>query len=114
MPETIINIPTFADRSPRWLMSVDLSGKRYQLYFDWNTRFEIWSMSILDANGKNLLGGLGVVPYFPLYDRYRASVPQLPSGDLIILDRQDNMQTAVITRDNLGSRFVLCYVEAAG
>jgi len=104
------SIPTFADKYARWKMSVNLSGVRYQLYISWNTRMSNWYMTILDVNDKILLGGLRLVPNVLLFEKYRASVPELPSGDLVIFDREGKLEADEITRGNLGSRFDLSYV----
>jgi hypothetical protein len=104
------SIPTYSEKYPRWKMSVDLSGVRYQLYVTWNTRMENWYMTILDIHDKILLGGLRLVPNILLLEKYRASVLALPPGDLVIFDREGKMETAELTRDNLGSRFELSYV----
>lgn len=104
-------IQTFADKRPRWKQSVDFSGTRYRLYISWNTRLEAWFMTILDRNDTLLLGGIRLVPEIDLFAKYKASVPALPPGILRILDRQGDMKSAELTRDNLGTRFVLSYTE---
>jgi hypothetical protein len=104
-------IQTFADRYPRWKQSVDLSGVRYGLYFDWSTRMESWFMSVLNMNDEVLLGGIRLVPVIDLLEKYRASVPALPPGILRVLDKESDTVTAEITRDNLGVRFLLSYTE---
>jgi hypothetical protein len=106
----VYSIPTHASTSPRWKMSVDLSKVRYQLYISWNTRMESWYMTILDINDNILVGSIRLVPDVMLLKKYRASVPELPPGDLVIFDLEGKMETAEITRDNLGSRFDLSYV----
>jgi hypothetical protein len=108
--EKVIVIPTYSDKYSRWKVSVDLSGVRYQLYVTWNTRMENWYMTILDINDKILLGGVRLVPNNLLLEKYRASVLALPPGDLVVFDREGKMETAELTRDNLGSRFELSYV----
>jgi hypothetical protein len=106
----VIRIPAYTDKYARWKVSVNLSGVRYQLYISWNTRIESWYMTILDVNDKILLGGLRLVPNVLLLEKYRASVPELPIGDLVIFDREGNLKADEITRKNLGSRFDLSYV----
>jgi hypothetical protein len=102
-------IQTYADQNPRWTQSVDLSGIRYKFYIWWNTRAEAWSLAISDVNDKMLLAGIRLVPQIDLLGKYRATVPGLPPGMLLILDNEDNPQTAELTRDNFGTRFVLTY-----
>jgi len=106
----VFSLSTFADKYERWKMYVTLSGVRYQLYISWNTRMENWYMTILDVNDKILLGGIRLVPNVLLFEKYRASVPELPIGDLVIFDREGKLEEDEITRNNLGSRFDLSYV----
>jgi len=102
-------IQTFADKYERWKMSVTLSGVRYQFYISWNTRLENWYMTILDVNDNVLLGGIRLVPYVNLLEKYRASVPELPPGDIGIYC-EGKTDTDEITRTNLGNHFKLFYV----
>jgi hypothetical protein len=106
----VLSLPTYADKYARWKVSVTLSGVRYQLYISWNTRLESWYMTILDVNDKILLGGLRLVPNVLFFEKYRASVPELPIGDLVIFDREGKLEADEITRYNLGNRFDLSYV----
>lgn len=106
----VFSLSAYADKYTRWKMFVDLSGVRYQLYISWNTRMENWYMTILDVNDRILLGGLRLVPNVLLFEKYRASVPELPIGDLVIFDREGKVEADEITRRNLGTRFDLSYV----
>ena len=67
-------------------------------------------MTILDVNDRILLGGIRLVPNVLLLRKYRASVSELPPGDLVIFDREGKIETAEITRTNLGSRFDFSYI----
>ena len=102
-------IPLLSDKSARWEMKVDLSGKRYGFYVSYNTRQDAWFMSILDANGNLLLAGIRLVPGVLFFDKYRASVPELPPGRLRLIDIEGKLGSAEVTRNNLHTRFSLVY-----
>jgi hypothetical protein len=104
-------IPLYAEATPRWTAKADLGGRRFQLYFSWNTRLEGWSMTIMDADGKVLIGGLRLVPGCLMLKKYKASVSGLPPGDLMLVDREDRPDTAVAGRNNMGTRFLLVYIS---
>lgn len=108
--QTII-ITTHADEYPRWTQKVELSGSLFKLYFSWNDRMAMWQMSISDADDNLLIGGLRLVCGVDLLKKYRESVPKLPSGLLIIIDKLHNEQTAELDRNNFGSRFLLGYFD---
>ena len=105
-----IVIPTYSDLRPRWEVKVDLSGRRYTFNITYNVRQDAWIMHICDVNGELLIAGLRLVPGVDLIEKYRASSPGLPPGDLILVDREGNPKTAEVTRDNLSSRFTLTYM----
>jgi hypothetical protein len=104
-------IPLYAEATPRWTVKADLSGRRFRLYFSWNTRLEGWSMTVMDIDGKVLAGGLRLVPGCLLLKKYKASVSGLPPGDLMLVDSEDRPDTAAADRKNLGTRFFLVYVS---
>jgi hypothetical protein len=104
-------IPLYSDSTPRWKAKIDLGGMRYVFYFSWNTRLEGWSMTVMDADERVLAGGIHLVPGCPLLEKYKASVPALPPGVLMLIDREDRPDTAVADRKNLGSRFLLAYLS---
>jgi hypothetical protein len=93
----------------RWEMKADLSGQRYGFYFDYNMLQEVWFMAISDRNGELLLGGIRLVPGVFFLEKYRASVPALPPGELWLMDIEGKLSTAEVTRHNLHTRFALTY-----
>ena len=104
-------IETHANEYPRWTQKVTMGGSLYKLYFSWNERQEIWQLSISDSDDNLLLGGLCLVPEIDLLSKYRVSVPKLPVGMLIVMDKMSDLSAAEITRDNFGSRFLLGYFD---
>jgi hypothetical protein len=104
-----IEIPTYADKASRWKVNVDLSKVRYTLCVSYNSRQEAWMMSILDVNGKVLRGGIRLVPGVFFLEKHRASIPQLPPGDLWLVDIDGKMNTAEVDRQNLSTRYALTY-----
>jgi hypothetical protein len=104
-----IEIPTYADKASRWKVNVDLSKARYTLYVSYNSRQEAWMMSIFDVNGNRLSPSIRLVPGIFFLEKYRASVPQFPPGDLWLVDIDGKMSTAEVTRENLGTRYALTY-----
>ena len=104
-------ITTHADEYPRWTQKLTMDGSLYKLYFSWNERLGIWQMSISDADENLILGGIRLVPGIDLLAKYRVSVPSLPSGMLIVIDKTGDDLTAELDRNNFGSRFVLGYFD---
>jgi hypothetical protein len=103
-----IVIPTYSDSLARWNVAVDLSGKRYKFYVSWNTMQEAWMMAIFDVNDNLLIGGIRLVCGVSFLEKYRASVPDLPPGELVLLD-MDLRNDADPTRDDLSTRYALVY-----
>ena len=103
-------IPLYSEDRSRWQVKVDLSGRRYTLRVAYNTRQEAWMMSISDTSGNLLVAGLRLIPGVKMLEKYRASSPLLPPGELVLIDTQGKADTAVVTRDNLASRYALTYL----
>jgi hypothetical protein len=74
---------------------------------------DMWMMSIMDANGKLLLAGIRLVCGVHFLEKYRASVPELPPGNLRLMDREGR-NDADPTRDNLHLRYALVYTTVDG
>jgi hypothetical protein len=93
----------------RWEKRADLSGKRYGLYIAYNTIQEAWFMVVSDIDGNSLLPSIRLVPGIFFFEKYRASVPSLPPGELWLVDIEGKLSTAEVTRENLNTRFALTY-----
>ena len=104
-----LEIPVLSERVARWEIKVDLSGRRYGLYVSYNTRQEAWFMTIMDSTGKILIAGIRLVPGALFLRKYRASVPELPPGELWLIDIEGRLSSAEVTRNNLHTRFALTY-----
>lgn len=104
-------ITTHADEYPRWTQKVTMNGTLYKFYFSWNERQEIWQLSISDSDDNLLIGGLRLVPEIDLLAKYRVSVPALPPGMLIVVDKMSDLETAEIARDDFGKRYLLGYFD---
>lgn len=76
--------------APSFKMALVLSVNEYQLKFDWNTRFEFWTMSILDLDDNFLLCGIKLVIGYPLLFQRGVSV-NLPQGDFWCIDTSLDM-----------------------
>jgi hypothetical protein len=109
MKPIVKDIPLYSEKTSRWTMKVDLSGVRYEFYISWNSTMDMWTMTISDQNGDLLLAGIRLVPGVSFFERYRASIPELPPGELWLTDLGKKTGSAEVTRDNLHTRFALNY-----
>ena len=88
---------------------VDLDGVTYTLDFKFNGRSNLWQMSILDAEGDNLIiGAVPVLTNAVLNYPYLAT-PGTPPGTFIAIDETGQEQNA--NRDNFGTDIKLFYEE---
>lgn len=79
------------------------------LRFDWNSRMEIWHLSILDSAETNLLMGLPMYVNRELISRFK--INGLPPGRLMLYDASDTITEC--GRDDLGSRCKLIYEDSS-
>jgi hypothetical protein len=109
-----IILPEYSSSTPRWNVQLDLSGARYKLNVSWNSLLEGWILSIFDSKDNLILGGIRLSVGSYLLQKYRASCPNLPTGEIWLLDTTGNYETAELTRDNFNTRFKLCYGTMEG
>ncbi|MFX0205158.1 MAG: phage baseplate plug protein [Candidatus Hodarchaeota archaeon] len=101
-------VPTYQDKTSRYVMQVSLSGDVFRLYFDWNSREQAWFMDIRDKDDNNILTNLKMVINYRILYQYQ-HLDGLPAGDFVVLDREANPVTGGITYDNFGIRYPLVF-----
>lgn len=104
----MIIIPTFQDRTARYTIEIELAGTPYNLFFSWNTREESWYMNIRDSEETPILTGIKLVPVYLLLEQYRA-YENLPAGDFILWDLNQDSTDDNVTFDNFGERYQLLF-----
>lgn len=91
---------------------VRLDEREYVLRWRWLTRSSRWALDVLGADGTLLAGGISVVPMFPLLDAFRGARPEMPPGELMILDLRRSPQMP--TLEGLGrAPSQIVYFDAA-
>jgi hypothetical protein len=102
----MVNIPLFPDVASGFIQKIELGGIFYSIRIRWNTRSESWFLHVFDADDNPLITGKRLVPNYPLTDIHSDRF----KGELIVLDKQNDLTDADITYDNLGTRFLLIYL----
>lgn len=113
----MVIIPIFQNISARFIFDIELAGELFRLEFAWNAREESWYMNIQDQNENYILAGIKMVIKYKLLEQYRAYT-NLPDGDFILWDLEQNSQNGGVTFENLGKRYQLLFfsqeeIEAA-
>lgn len=103
-------IPTFQQESPQWVQEVSLGGSIFSLRFRWNTRQQSWFMDVRKEDRTPILSGLRLIPGTLLLDRHKWK-PELPDGDLVLIDQKNNPAEGELSYDNLGRRYILTYLS---
>lgn len=99
-------VPTFANATPAWTMTVDYDGDRYRQEFRWDQRTESWYTSIYnDDTDKPVALGVRCVVQYPLM-RSVAGREGFP-GFFLALDTTNTKQLP--TEDNFGDEVVVYY-----
>lgn len=81
MASTILIIPTDASLYA-YKEEIVLNDVSYIFNFEWNSRFEYWSLSILDVNENSLVAGIKLVYGIDLFAQFPAN--GLPEGSLVL------------------------------
>lgn len=104
----MIIIPVFQDRSARYSFDIELNGTVFHLVFNWNSREESWYMNIQNAEEVDILDGVKLVPSYSLLKQYKA-YENLPKGEFILWDIEQNPAGSNVTFDNYGKRYQLLF-----
>lgn len=100
-------VPSFQNISSKYIFTANLNNEIFRLQFHWNSREEIWYMSILDSNEILILSGVKLVPNYDIIDRYRY-LPGMPKGRFVLSRLPGNPDTRV-TFENFGVSFILIF-----
>jgi hypothetical protein len=106
----ILELPV-KNAMPDFQFTSDFEGVSYTLRFTWNERAGVWSMSIGDAQGNVIVGGIAIVVNWLLLDRFKDS--RLPAGKLFTWD-SSGQGREITDRNDLGDRVLVMYQEASG
>jgi hypothetical protein len=102
-----LEIPCTPNGQARWTQRTQLSGRDYQLTFDWNQRLGQWSLSIADQDGVPIRTGVRLVSGWPLLRGVIDS--RSPPGVLAIDDMQNTGLDPGFS--DLGTGFKLVYFD---
>ncbi len=103
----MVSIPLFPEVSSGFVQKIELGGVFYLIRIRWNSRTESWFLHVFDADGNPLVTGKRLVPNYPLMEIHTDKF----SGELMVIDKQNDLTNAVITYENLGRRFLLVYLS---
>lgn len=102
-----ITIPVRND-FPAYKFSMDLDGVIYVLDFGFNSRSNLWYMSILSQDETLIIGDLPILVNVPLTDQY--VIKGLPPGRFIAIDESGNKKNPGL--NEFGANVKLFYQEA--
>jgi hypothetical protein len=100
-------IPTRTDLES-YTERVELDSVMFELTLTWNTREEVWMLSIADADGVALASGVKVVVDYPLFRS--VSNADMPAGTMMALDTSGAGLDPGL--NELGERVLLMYRDA--
>lgn len=102
MSRTVYEVPLSANPQA---FAISLAGVTYGLTVRWNAAAASWTLSIADANGNPILGGLPLVTGADLLGQYG----YLGIGGSLVV-QTDHDTDALPTIDNLGAESHLYFV----
>jgi len=106
MASTILIIPTDASLYA-YKEEIVLNDISYVFNLEWNSRFEYWSLSVMDVNETPIVSGIKLVYGIDLFAQFPAN--GLPAGNLI-LNGGDYLR---IAEKELGDTVELLFVPKA-
>lgn len=94
---------------PAYKFKITLDAVVYTLDFNFNSRSQLWNMSISDQSENLIIGDIPILTDTPLTDQY--VVDGIPPGRFIALDETGKHRSA--NKNNLGTEIKIFYQEAA-
>lgn len=91
---------------PAFSQEIILDNIPFRVSFNWNTRGEYWTLSILDRDENQLASGIKIVLDYELIARYPGR--GLPPGEIYAIDTSGELDK--IGRDDFQDRASLVYV----
>lgn len=86
---------------PCYSQDIKLDGVYYKFLFNWNTRAEVWTLSILSMENVSIIDGIALVPNYNLLKGLHHLT--LPKGGLYVLDSTGN-KSKIAYGDFTGTR----------
>lgn len=105
---TFYEIPVTSQNGDNTFVT-ELNGKRLRFRFRYNRRFDMWSMSIYDAEDSAIIEGRMVVLGADLIGQYTDD--RLPDGRIIAVNMDDNDPGHDAGEFDLGDRVRLLFVK---
>jgi len=91
---------------PYFTQEVDLDGEQFRFTFDWNHRFQLYTMGIKDRKDTLLITGIAIVMGSGLIRQFPGR--GLPAGDIIAVRESGALDD--IANGELGSTVQLLYL----
>ena len=80
---------------------ITLGGETYNIVFKFNNRDSSWRFDLFDLDQNEIISGIKIMPNQNLYERYKNTYPELPSGALICF-KSKTSDINPLGRSNLG------------
>lgn len=80
---------------------ITLGGETYNIVFKFNNRDSAWRFDLFDLDQNEIISGIKIMPNQNLYERYKNTYPELPSGALICF-KSKTSDINPLGRSNLG------------
>lgn len=102
------NIPTFQTVASNFTQELILGDRLMSLALTWNSRSEVWYMTLEDIDSGHIARGIKVIPNWALVKQYRAYLPNF-EGDIMAVAATEKVSERV-TYDNLNVEYKLNYL----
>lgn len=80
---------------------ITLGGETYNIVFKFNNRDSAWRFDLFDLDQNEIISGIKIMPNQSLYERYKNTYPELPSGAIICF-KSKTSDINPLGRNNLG------------
>lgn len=99
-----LELPLPTNEEPHFVITMQLEGQSYLFNFDWNSRTEVWTISITNTDGTAVIEGQTLAVGLDILRTIPNTLDHVPPGQLVCVAPSDDPGL-----EDIGDAFLLYF-----